>query len=336
MSSINSTQVILLVLILVFVYMMFNTQTGQRMLYGKLNRDQNNSNKTENFCDSNRSDCRSDQSSGCDIEPDEWTLNEDAHNPEYRCAKRKRLAKRDRIEETVGDYEKNVADDDTIQGFEPEFQAMESNKTIEALATKPRADSILPSYDTMKGTEHFESDFAPVARSLQYNEPVYDTFNAPQTDPYAGEDYYEHGYASLMALNEGFKDCPPETIRVFFSEDNLKRIQKKIRREIFKRSYGKFKLKVDQNINHLLIAMIAIVRLHAKFLPTKVVRQVKRLNEETVQYIVGDGGNLMSNLKQQYSYIQDITNPIQPLPDPINVNQAGRNQLRSVTAVWNI
>jgi Family of unknown function (DUF5761) len=328
MSSINSTQIILLVLICVLIYLMFNSETGRKMLYGKHNASNSESeSNTETFCGDS---C----DSGCNKEPDEWTLNEDADNPEYRKAKRERRGKRRRIEEQVDDYEKNAADDDeSLLGFDSEFENMENSKTIEKLTPKPRDDRLLPSYDTMKGTEHFESDFAPVSRSLEYNEPVYDTFNAPQTDPYAGEDFYEHGYSSLMALNEGFKDCPPETVRVFFGEDNMKRIQKKIRREVFKRSYGKFKLKVDQNVNHLIIAMIAIVRLHAKFLPTKVIRQVKRLNEETVQYIVPD---LMTNLKQQYSYIQDITNPIQPLPDPINVNQAGRNQLRSVTAVWNI
>jgi Family of unknown function (DUF5761) len=327
MSSINGTQIILLVLICVLIYLMFNSETGRNILYG--NQCVSHSETTETFCDDS---CGPD----CNEEPDEWTLNEDADNPKYRRAKRKRLGKRRRIEEQVDDYEKTAADDESLLGLDDDFEDMENKRTMEKLIPQPRDDKLLPSYDTMRGTEHFESDFAPVARSLQFGEPVYDTFNAPQTDPYAGEDYYEHGYASLMALNEGFKDCPPETIRVFFSEENMKRIQKMIRREIHKRSYGKFKMRVDQNINHLLIAMIAIVRLHAKFLPTKIIKQVKRLNEETVQYIVGDGGNLMDNLKQQYSYIQDITNPLQPLPDPINVNQAGRNQLRSVTAVWNI
>lgn len=306
------------------MYLMFNSQTGKRMLYDNKIQESFNCNNTYHG-----EKCNSD----CNEEPDEWTLNEDAYDPEYRREKRQRMAKRCRIEEQVDDYEKNSEDDESIVGLDSEFECMESKETVDVLSTKPKNDKLLPSYDTMKGTEHFESDFAPVVRSLEYNEPVYDTFNAPQTDQYAGEDFYEHGYASLMALREGYKNCPPETIKVFFSEDNLKRIQKKIRREVFKRSYGKFKLKVDQNVNHLLIAMIAVVRLYAKFLPTKIIRQVKRLNEETVQYIVPD---LMTNLKQQYSYIQDITNPIQPLPDPINVNQAGRNQLRSVTAVWDI
>lgn len=323
MESVNSTQIILLVLILVLLYLLFNSQAGKRILLGNMTKPQS----SEGF----KSDYSHD--SDCAGEPDDWTLNEDADRPVYRKAKRKRLARRDRIEEQVDDYEQNAADDESLVGLESDFLEMEKEKTVEKLSIKPKDDKLLPSFDTMRGTEHFESDFAPVVRSLEYREPVYDTFNAPQTDEYAGEDFYEHGYASLMALNEGYKDCPPETMRVFFSEDNLKRIQKGIRREVYKRSYGKFKLKVDQNVNHLLIAMIAVVRLHAKFLPTKIIRQVKRLNEEAIQYIVPD---LMTNLKQQYSYIQDITNPLQPLPDPINVNQAGRNQLRSVTAVWNI
>jgi hypothetical protein len=206
------------------------------------------------------------------------------------------------------------------------FNGEFNEKTLEGTST-----NILPSFNSMKGVENFDSLSAPVSRSLEYNEPVYDTFNAPQTDQYAGEDFYEHGNATLLA--EGYKDCPPETMRVFFSEDNMKRIQKKLRREIHKRSYGKFKLKVDQDVKKLLIAMRAVMILHAKFLPKKIIRQVKRLNEETVQYIAP---YMIVNLKQQYSYIQDITNPIQPLPDPINVNQTGRNQLRSVTALWNI
>ena len=183
---------------------------------------------------------------------------------------------------------------------------------------------LLPSYND-------DALYAPISRSLKYSEPVYDTFNAPQTDPYAGEDFYPHGYSSLW--NEGYKDCPPELLRVYYSESNLKRIQNMLRREIYNRSYGKFKMKVDQNVTHLLIAMRAVVELYAKFLPTQIKRQVKRLNDETVQYIAGD---LMPNLMQDYGFQQDITNPTQPLPDPINVNQAGRHQLRSVTSVWNI
>lgn len=221
---------------------------------------------------------------------------------------------------------------DRIESFDSvSSDSTNSSLSIESAESAKTVASERLSRSHLEDVENFESDQAPVSKALQYNEPIYDTFNAPQTDQYAGEDYYENGYASLIA--EGFQDCPVETMKLFFSESNLKRIQKKIRREIYNRSYGKFRLKVDQNVLHLIIAMKAVVRLYAKFLPTKIVRQVKRLNDETVQYIVPD---LMTNLKQQYSYIQDITNPLQPLPDPINVNRAGRRQLRSVTAVWDI
>jgi len=37
---------------------------------------------------------------------------------------------------------------------------------------------------------------------------------------------------------------------------------------------------------------------------------------------------MMVNLKQHYGYLDDIKNPISPLPQPINVNHAGRVQLQ--------
>lgn len=172
-------------------------------------------------------------------------------------------------------------------------------------------------------------EYAPINRSLNYDDPGYSraTQEIPN-DPYGVEEDY---YAKLVIKE--WQACPSEVAAVYFSVTNIKRIQKHIRREIYNRSYGKFRLSEDQNVLDLLQAMRAVYKMYSKDLPTKVTRQVKVLNDETVQYVVPD---MMTNLKQHYGYLDDIKNPINPLPEPINVNQAGRHQLPSVAQLYGL
>lgn len=173
--------------------------------------------------------------------------------------------------------------------------------------------------------------YSPVNRSLTYDEPFVlgrDDNNDLPSDPY---DVPENHYTKI-ALRQ-WKVCPSEVAKEYFSVTNIKRIQKKIRREIYNRSYGKFRLSEDQNVLDLLQAMIVVYDLYGKNLPTHVIRQVKMLNEHTVQYIAPD---MMTELKQYYGYLDDIKNPINPLPLPINVNHAGRLQLQGVAQVYGI
>ena len=172
-------------------------------------------------------------------------------------------------------------------------------------------------------------EYAPVTNKLSYDEPskFRDTIDVP-SDPYAVDEFY---YAKLIMKE--WQACPTKVGKTYFSVTNIKRIQKKIRREIYNRSFGKFKLDDDQDVLDLLTCMRAVYKMYAKDLPMHVVRQVKVLNEQTVQYVAPD---IMTNLKQHYGYLEDIKNPINPLPDPINVNQAGRDQLPSVAQLWGI
>lgn len=201
-----------------------------------------------------------------------------------------------------------------------------------------------------------DMSYAPITRTLKYDNKIYDTHNTPDTSPYDEypnvniinpptydelqvnisntdrDSMQSSGYASV--INDGICTTTDSPVKdLYFSPSNMERIQKMIRREIYNRSYGKFRLKVDQDTKDLTVAMMAVYKLYAKNLPTKIKRQVKRLNKETVQYIAPD---MMTELKQKYSYIQHIKNPIQPIPDPINVNQAGRHQLQGVADYLNL
>jgi hypothetical protein len=146
-----------------------------------------------------------------------------------------------------------------------------------------------------------------------------------------GEIINKNEYVRLAAKE--YQACASEVMKEYFSYKNIKKIQKKIKREVSNRTRGKVNLKVDQDLNDLNVAMRTVFRMHAKNLPSKIVRQTKILNNITVQYIVP---GIMENLEQYYGYIEDITHPIEPIELPQNVNNAGRTTLPSVTQIWNI
>jgi hypothetical protein len=122
-----------------------------------------------------------------------------------------------------------------------------------------------------------------------------------------------------------------ELSRLFFSEENMNRIQKKLKVVVYERSQGKFKLEEDQDQSDLVVVMRYIYLDFCKNLPTQLIRQVKLLNDKTVEYIVPD---LLTNIKQYYGYIRDISQPITPIMRPMGTTNAGRRALPSYTTLW--
>ena len=118
---------------------------------------------------------------------------------------------------------------------------------------------------------------------------------------------------------------------VFFSPDNIKRLQNKIKKNIFIESKGKYKLQVDQNESDLLIVMRAVYIQDSYNSPYRIVHQVKELNEKVINRILPD---MISNIKQNEEYLNIIDKPIDPIPLPVNVSRAGRLSLPSVTTIW--
>jgi hypothetical protein len=117
---------------------------------------------------------------------------------------------------------------------------------------------------------------------------------------------------------------------IFFSPENIGRLQKQIKKEIFIRSNGKYKLDVDQNESDLLVVMRAVYISDAVNSPYRIVHQVKELNHRTIERIIPD---MLSIIKQDQKYIDELDKPINPIPRPINVSRAGRLSLPSVTSV---
>lgn len=144
-----------------------------------------------------------------------------------------------------------------------------------------------------------------------------------------GNSYYCGGNASMAIRGMQYEITPLSEL--YFSNDNIQRIQKKLKKEIKRQSGGKYTLDVDQDESDLILAMRAVFADNAKHLPNHTVRQVKELNNQTLDYIVPD---MLSNLKQHSSYIKRLDQPIQTLDRPINVNSGGRKTLPSYTSVW--
>jgi len=124
-----------------------------------------------------------------------------------------------------------------------------------------------------------------------------------------------------------------ELSKLFFSDENFKRLQKKIKKEIFNRTNGQFRLEADQEQRDLFISMRAVYMEHARFLPGQIVRQVKRLNQKVVDDIVP---GMITEIRQHYGYLKEINKPLTPIPRPQNMSNAGRRTLPSITTVWGV
>jgi hypothetical protein len=146
-----------------------------------------------------------------------------------------------------------------------------------------------------------------------------------------GSDYYNGGNSSLAIRGMGMDNTPLST--EYFSKENMKRIQKKIKQRVYEATNKKFKLTEDQDEMDLLIVMRAVFLDEGKNLPHKIISQVKILNNKTLDYLMPD---LLTNLQQQVAYIKEINNPIQPHNVPLNVSNKGRKTLPSISTIWNL
>jgi hypothetical protein len=186
-------------------------------------------------------------------------------------------------------------------------------------------------YAQLNPTPTYKKNLPSNFESIQSSQKYIDYKNN-NTDGYY-EKYQQSSavnYDRARQATQGFFEKNHITV-VFFSNENMNRIQKKIKEEVIRRTKGQYQLDEDQDESDLMIAMRAIYLDKCKNLPEETVRQVKLLNQQTIDYIVPD---LISNIKQYFGYIKDINQPLQPMMRPMNVNNAGRKLLPSITTLW--
>lgn len=143
---------------------------------------------------------------------------------------------------------------------------------------------------------------------------------------------HHRDYKSVVETTLKGVQSPNEMNKLFFSEENIKRIQKKIKLAVATKTNNKFRLDVDQNVDDLILVMRSVYMEYGRYLPNNIVRQVKQLNDQVVKTVLPD---IITNIKQYYGYLRDINSPLKPMDRPVNINNAGRRTLPSVTSTWN-
>lgn len=143
-----------------------------------------------------------------------------------------------------------------------------------------------------------------------------------------GDNYYCGGNSAIASKHLHMEQS--ELALIYFSKENMDRIQKLVRREIYRRTDGKFKILKDSEELDMQTVMDIVFDEHALHLPDQLVRQVKKLNKQTVEMIVP---NAITVIDQTSKYLKQLDEPIKPMNRPLNVNNGGRKTLPSFTSV---
>lgn len=145
----------------------------------------------------------------------------------------------------------------------------------------------------------------------------------------------DHGRDNNAMLKTAEKTISQQSTlsKQYFSDKNIKRIQKMIREAVSIRTNFEYRMDDDQDEQDLVIAMTAIFKTNARHLPNNHIRQIKRLNKEVVNYIMPD---MITSIRQSYAYLKEINEPIKPMMRPMNVSGAGRRTLPSISTSWGI
>ena len=107
--------------------------------------------------------------------------------------------------------------------------------------------------------------------------------------------------------------------QTFFSPENVRIVQNKIRREVYDRSGGDF-LVDPQSVDQLLIVMRAMYLQYGRNQPTHIAEQIAELNQLVANFAVPD---IVSACSMDRKFIQDITTMPIPLSHPVQITQKG-------------
>ena len=128
----------------------------------------------------------------------------------------------------------------------------------------------------------------------------------------------------IDCLAAEFQIYPNKLLKTFFSNENIKRLKKKI--NIILTQYN-FCPQDSIKTSYLIDCMRPIYKDHSKNQPTNIIRQTKILNKLLLEYIIPE---IITNIKSEAAYLRTIDQPLQHLPLPINVGNKGRKTLPSI------
>ena len=132
-------------------------------------------------------------------------------------------------------------------------------------------------------------------------------------------------------MNElkGIQQVSPLSV-LYFSQDNIQRVQDLIRYNVYERTRGKYTIG-EQSPTEIQIIMRAVYLQHAKGMSTNMRQQIIELNDITVSWAVP---KIINEIEQFRGYVHDIENLPVPLEHPANLSSSGTKSLRSVTTTF--
>jgi hypothetical protein len=137
-------------------------------------------------------------------------------------------------------------------------------------------------------------------------------------------------YKSAMTDALGNLQTSSELNEIFFSQKNILYVQKEITKAIKRITKGKIIIE-DQPELDILIKMQYAYYMYGRFLHTDINAQVKELNYITIKEMIPE---IITQIKQNLAYIRDISRPPFTMPQPMNVNKAGRRTNRSISSIF--
>lgn len=175
---------------------------------------------------------------------------------------------------------------------------------------------------------------------LSEDDKVYDDGKMSFTVASSLKDIHQYPFLFLQEHRKDYKSMAQQAVRgnyevtelsqTFFCRKNIQYINALLKKEVFLAT-GKKIIIDDQPEEDILILMRATFLDYGRHLPNDLRRQLNELNYMVVKSALPD---VITNIKQYYSYIRDITLPRPVLNLPVNVNSRGRRTLPSVTSLF--
>lgn len=111
------------------------------------------------------------------------------------------------------------------------------------------------------------------------------------------------------------ENCTSDLSKVFFSNENMDLLQKKLVVEVFKQTGVKIPFQAPER---MLIAMRYVYATYSKELPCRLKEQVRELDYRVMEWILPD---VLSSVDLQMAYLRDIEGNIPLLEPPLNVSR---------------
>ena len=118
---------------------------------------------------------------------------------------------------------------------------------------------------------------------------------------------------------------------VFFSKENIELINKQLVMTVYKKSNKKYRIPFQKK-EDLIVVMRYVYDKDARHLPFKIKEQVRALNCSVVKEILP---NIMTQVEQNITYLENLDKPINPIAPPMNVNKINKT-LPSISSIYDI